>query len=285
MQSIADSTDALSSQRTILPRNRNHGCDRRCLPSRQAGSHIRLSISIVAVAVLAACGQPHNRPPGGTNAAVAVRAFPAFPGSTWDGDITSEEADGQIIWLISWTAPSPESDVRDFFMRTVGQFGWKLGAGRSEHELWLDREDPTLRGYIRFGAQGVDKAGTSVTLGIRDPRRRENGCLRALPWLPRYPGAVVRSCDLVHIPGARSLSVLAATGDDVAVADQTLSRAFLVGGWTSRPAVIGGQVFREHSGDRATARVIWGADPTGHLQTGFMISVDLPETSLRELPQ
>ena len=115
-----------------------------------------------------------------------------------------------------------------------------------------------------------------MTLGIRDPRRRQNGCLKAVPWLPIYPGDEVRSCDLVHIPGARSLSVLAATPDDVELAHRTLGHALLLAGWTSEAPVMGVLVFRHKSGARETARVIWGPDPTGHLPTAFMLSIDLP---------
>jgi len=183
------------------------------------------------------------------------------------------------------TAPSPESEVRRFIMRTLGQFGWQFGPGNSTHELRLQREDIGLRGFLRLGQPEFGKAGTGVTLGIRDPRRRQNGCLKALPWLPIYPGAEVRSCDLVHIPGARSLSVLAATSDDVELANQTLGRALLAAGLTSQPPVIGTLVFRHQSGAREMVRVIWGPDPTGHLPTAFMLSIDLPEAALTELPQ
>lgn len=49
--------------------------------------------------------------------------------------------------------------------------------------------------------------------------------------------------------------------------------------------MLGVLVFRKHSGARETARVIWGPDPVGRLQTAFMLSIDLPETALTELPQ
>jgi len=148
-----------------------------------------------------------------------VRGFPSIPGATWDGDVTTQEGDGQLTWVVSWTAPSPESAVRRFFMRTLGQVGWQFGSGSSAHELRLQREDSKLRGLLRFGQPEFGKSGTGVTLGIRDPRQRQNGCLKAVAWLPIYSGAEVRSCDLVHIPGARSLSVPAATADDVELAD------------------------------------------------------------------
>jgi len=247
--------------------------------------HLQWRRSIVVVALLAACGAPHSHSESSSNAAAVVRGFPSIPGATWDGDITTQEADGQVTWVVSWTAPSPESGVRPFFMRTVGQFGWQFGPGNSVHELRLRRDDLQLRGYLRFGQPEFGKAGTGVTLGIRDPRRRKNGCLKALPWLPIYPGAEVRSCDLVHIPGARSLSVLAATTDDLELADQMLGRALLSAGWTREPPVVGVLVFRHMSGARETARVIWGPDPTGHLPTAFMLSIDLPEAALSELPQ
>ena len=169
--------------------------------------------------LLAACGAPHSRPESSSNAAAPVRGFPSIPGATWDGDVTTQEGDGQLTWVVSWTAPSPESAVRRFFMRTLGQVGWQFGSGSSAHELRLQREDSKLRGLLRFGQPEFGKSGTGVTLGIRDPRQRQNGCLKAVAWLPIYSGAEVRSCDLVHIPGARSLSVPAATADDVELAD------------------------------------------------------------------
>src|SRR5262249_18246097 len=49
--------------------------------------------------------------------------------------------------------------------------------------------------------------------------------------------------------------------------------------------IVGVLVFRHQSGERETARVIWGPDPTGHLPTAFMVSIDLPEAALSELPQ
>ncbi len=241
--------------------------------------------SIVVVALLAACGAPNSRPESGPIAAAAVRGFPTVPGATWDGDITTQEGDGQLTWVVSWTAPLAESKVRQFFVRTLGQVGWQFSQGKNAHELRLRREDVKLRGYLRCGQPEYGEAGTGVTRGIRDPRPRKNGCLKALPWLPSYPGAEVRSCDLVHVPGARSLSVLAATRDDVVLADQTLGRALLSVGWTSEPAVMGVLVFRHQSGALETARGIWGPDPTGHLPTAFMLSVDLPEAALSELPQ
>src|SRR5262249_10275496 len=156
------------------------------------------------------------------------------------------------------------------FMRKLGQFGWQFGPGNSVHELRLRRDDIQLRGYLRFGQPEFGKAGTGLTLGIRDPRRRQNGCLKALPWLPIYPGAEVRSCDLVLIPAARLMSGLAATTDDVELADQMLGRALLSAGWTSEQPVMGVLVFRHMSGASETARVIWGPAPTGHLPRAFM---------------
>ncbi len=124
-----------------------------------------------------------------------------------------------------------------------------------------DRVTPhvNLRGHLRFGQPEFGETGTGVTLAIRDPRPRQNRCQKALPWLPVSPGAEVRWCDLVHVPGAHSLSVLAATRDDAALADQSLSQALLSADWTSEPPVLGVLVFRKHSGARETARVIWGS--------------------------
>jgi len=251
----------------------------------ESGIYVRWRSSIVVVALLMACGSPHNGPESAAKAAAAVRGFPTVPGANWDGDITTQEGDGQRTWIVSWTAPLAEAEVRRFFGRTLGQFGWQWGQGDSVHELKLRREDLELRGYLRFGQPEIGKAGTGVTLGIRDPRPRKNRCLTALPWLPSYPGAEVRSCDLVHIPGARSLSILAATRDDAVLADHTLGLALLSAGWTNEPPILGVLVFRHPSAANETARVIWGPDPAGYLPTAFMLSIDLPETALTELPQ
>ncbi len=48
--------------------------------------------------------------------------------------------------------------------------------------------------------------------------------------------------------------------------------------------IAGVLVFRRASGPGETARVIWGPDPGGSLLTGFMLSIDLPESALSELP-
>ena len=175
----------------------------------ESRTYLRWRSSVVVVALVVACGAPHSRPESGPTAAAVVRGFPTVPGATWDGDITTQEGDGQRTWVVSWTAPAAESEVRQFFVRTLGQAGWQWGKTGSAHELTLRREDLMLRGYLRFGQPEFGEAGTGVTLGIRDPRPRQNRCLTALPWLPSYPGAEVRSCDLVHVPGARSLSILA----------------------------------------------------------------------------
>ncbi len=185
---------------------------------------------------------------------------------------------------MSWTARSAESRVRDFYTSTLGQSGWQLGAATSSHELTLWHDKPKLRGYLRFRKREAGVAGTDVTLGVRDPRPRPLGCLGALPWLPVYPGAQVRGCDLVHIPGSRSLSVLFATGDDFDIAQRTLSHSFQSAGWTSEPGILDVLVF-SHTGPSNTARVIWGPDPHWLLSTGFMLSIDLPEGALSELHQ
>ena len=77
--------------------------------------------------LLAACGAPNNHAESSSNPAAAVLGFPTIPGATWDGDITTQEGDGQRIWVVSWTAPSPEFGVRRFFVRTLDQFGWRPG--------------------------------------------------------------------------------------------------------------------------------------------------------------
>ncbi len=256
------------------------------VPPWPSSSPSRLWLSLVAVVgLLVACGASNNPPASGPSAAAVVRGFPTFPGASWDGDITTQEADGQLTWLVSWTAQPAESEVRRFFMGTLGGFGWEVSQAGSVHELTLRRADLLLRGYLRFGQPELGKMGTGVTLGIRDPRPRKNDCLTALPWLPAYPGAEVRLCSLVHTPGTRSFSVLAATSDDTALADRILGRVFLAAGWTTEPPVLGVLVFRQQNGARVTARVIWGPDPLGLRPTAFMLSIDLPEASLSELPQ
>lgn len=256
-----------------------------CLLMIASGTHVPWRGFIVVIALLVACGAHHNRSESNPSVAAAVRGFPTIPGATWDGDITTQEGDGQQTWIVSWTAPAAEYKVQQFFMRSLGQFGWQWSHNDSAHELKLRREDLELRGYLRFGQPEFGEAGTGVTLGIRDARPRKNGCPTALPSLPSYPGAEVRTCDLVHVLGARSLSILVATRDDAVLADRTVGRAFLSAGWTSEHGILGVLEFRHESGGHEIARVIWGPDPAGSLVTGFMISIDLPEAALSELPQ
>jgi len=245
---------------------------------------MRVAIAILISALLVACGAPSAHAVQSGGAATAARSFPVFPGAAWEGDITSQEADGQLIWIVSWTAPSAKSRVSHFYTSTLGQSGWQFRGGDSSHELAPWHDNPRLRGYLRFRKRQTGLAGTEVTLGVRDPRPLPLGCLKALPWLPIYPGARVRSCDLVHIPGSRSLSVLLATRDDFEVSHQTLTHAFQSAGWTSEPGILDVLVFSQ-TGPTYTARVIWGPDPDGLLSTGFMLSIDLPEGALSELPQ
>src|SRR5262249_42659481 len=109
----------------------------------------RRSYVVMVVALLAACGAPRNPHASGLSAAAVVRGFPTFPRATWDGDITTQEADGQLTWVVSWTAPSAESEVRRFFLRTVGGFGWLISGASSPDELTLRHADLQLRGYLR----------------------------------------------------------------------------------------------------------------------------------------
>src|SRR5215472_8205473 len=117
------------------------------------------SYVVMAVALLAACGAPRNPHANGLSAAAVVRGFPTFPRATWDGDITTQEADGQLTWVVSWTAPRAGSEVRHFFLHTLGGFGWQVGQGGSAHELMLRLADPQVRGYLRFGQPELGKAG------------------------------------------------------------------------------------------------------------------------------
>jgi hypothetical protein len=248
------------------------------------------TLAIALVALVTGCGAATRAGvPNSSDSAGAIRGFPTFPGAAWQGDVTAEEADGQLIWVVSWTAPAAEPDVRRHFLsgpghRSLIRSGWQVGPGASPHELALRRGVDRLRGYLRLRAADLGQTGTAVTLGIRDPWRRPNTCLNALPWLPRYPGARVRGCDLVHVPGGRSLAVLMATDDPVDVARRNLDRALRSAGWTSDATIVGVLVFRRASGPGETARVIWGPDPGGSLSTGFMLSIDLPEAALSELP-
>ncbi len=246
-------------------------------------------LGMVALTISFACGAAQAGVPIGSNSAGAVRGFPTFPGAEWEGDVTAEEADGQLVWVMSWTARAAEPEVRRYFLigsglRSLGRSGWQVRPGATPHELALRRGEGGLRGYLRLRAADLGQTGTAVTLGIRDPRRRPNTCLSALPWLPSYPGARVRGCDAVHVPGARSLSVLMATNDPLDVARRNLDRALRSAGWTSDVTILGVLVFRRATGPDETARVIWGPDPGGSLSTGFMLSIDLPEAALSELP-
>jgi hypothetical protein len=156
-----------------------------------------VTIAILISSFLVACGAPSTRAARAGGAATAVRSFPTFPGATWEGDVTSQETDDQLIWIVSWTARSAESRVRDFYISTLGQSGWQFGAGKSSNELDLWHDNPKLRGYLRFRKREAGVAGTDVTLGGRDPRPRPVGCLKALPWaadLSGGPGTRLRPC-------------------------------------------------------------------------------------------
>ena len=132
----------------------------------KSGTDLPWWSSVLVVAFLVACGAPHNPCASSPSAAAVVRGFPTFPGATWDGDITSQYADGQLTWLVSWTAPAAEFQVRRFFMHTLAEFGWQASQGESSHELTLRRTDLQVRGYLRFGEPELGEAGTGLTLGI-----------------------------------------------------------------------------------------------------------------------
>jgi hypothetical protein len=215
--------------------------------------------------------------------AAVVRGFPTYPGASWNGDLTGQEADGQTIWLIGWTAPADEKSVQRFFMATLAHLNWDVVTGDDRHQVSLrHRVAPPLRGYLRFGPPEFGERGTGVTLGLRDPDRRHLDCAEAVAGLPIYPGATVRECDLTHTPGHVNFSLFLASSDASSFVWQSYTRLLVDAGWHSSGAIPGAQLMSDATG--RTARLILGPDIAEQLETGMMLSVDLPKGSLTELP-
>src|SRR5262249_8363891 len=140
--------------------------------------------------------------------AAVVRGFPTYPGASWNGDLVGKEADGQMIWLVGWTAHADERSVQRFFMGTLAHLDWDVATGNEGPQFRLGlRGDPPLRGFLRFGSPEFGERGTGVTLGLRDPITRHLDCAEAIAGLPIYPGAAVRECDLTHTPGHVNFSL------------------------------------------------------------------------------
>jgi hypothetical protein len=153
-----------------------------------------LTALLAAVVLIAACGAPHARLVRGGDVAAAVRGFPTFPVAVWEGDVTAQETDGQLIWIVSWTAPSEEATVSRFFASILGRSGWRFAPGHTSHELALRRNEPELRGYLRYRKADFREAGTSVTLGVRGPRARKRlpQCTAVAAPLPGVRGPRLR---------------------------------------------------------------------------------------------
>ncbi len=162
---------------------------------------------------LVAGGGAGRLPAGAASAPVAVvRGFPTYPGASWNGDLAGQEADGQMIWLVGWTAPADEKSVRRFFMANLAHLDWDVVTRDDRHQISLrHRGEPRLRGYLRFGPPEFGERGTGVTLGLRDPDTRHLDCAEAVAGLPIYPGVAVRECDLTHTPGHVNFSLFLAT--------------------------------------------------------------------------
>src|SRR5262249_31156487 len=128
---------------------------------------------------------PRKRPKRGSCRA----RLPDLPRCELGGDITTQEADGQLTWVVSWTAPLAESEVRRFSMRTLGRFGWQVGQASSAHELRLRREDLQLRGYLRFGQPEFGEAGGRGAARHPDPPPAQQRRPEAHPPLASLPRA------------------------------------------------------------------------------------------------
>lgn len=203
---------------------------------------------------------------GDSGAAAVVRAFPVYPGATWDGETTSQEADGQLVWVRSWTAPAGEIELRRFFLRHLAQLKWQV-VSHDLHQFSLRYMGVTpLRGYLRFGSPEWGKKGVGMTLGLRDPRQRQPACEAAVPGLPVYPRAAVRECELTRVPGGLSFSLFMASSDEPSAVGEVYSRML------------------EHSRWHGSTRLLLGPDIAGELATGLMVSIDLPEGALTDLP-
>ncbi len=234
--------------------------------------------SVKAPHTLTASGPRGGRLPAGAASAPAavVRGFPTYPGASWNGDLAGQEADGQMIWLVGWTAPADENSVQRFFMADLAHLDWDVVTGDDRHQISLrHRGEPPLRGYLRFGPPEFGERGTGVTLGLRDPGRRPLDCAEAVAGLPIYPGAAVRECDLTHTPGHVNFSLFLASPDASSFVWQRYTRLLVDAGWHGSGTVPGAQLMSDETG--RTARLILGPDIAGQLETGMMVSIDLPE--------
>lgn len=231
-----------------------------------------VAVGLVGISItLADCGAESRSggsaiASGDSGAAAVVRAFPVYPGATWDGETTSQEADGQLVWVRNWTAPAGEIELRRFFVSYLAQLNWHV-VSHDSHQLSLRYMGVTpLRGYLRFGSPEWGEKGIGVMLGLRDPRHRRPACDVAVPGLPVYPGAAVRECALTHIPGDLNFSLFLASPDKSSAVGEVYSRMLEDSRWHS------------------STRLHLGPDIAGELATGMMVSVDLPEGALTDLP-
>lgn len=213
-----------------------------------------------------------------------VSGFPTYPGASWDGDLVAQEADGHMVWLVSWTAPADEESVHRFFIASLSHLDWVVvGPSDERHQISLRHQGrPPLRGYLRFGPPEYGERGTGVTLGLRDPKTRRVDCAEAVAGVPMYPGATVRECDLTHTPGHVNFSLFLGISEAPSVVWPSYTRLLVDAGWHSGGAIAGAQLMSDAAG--RTTRLILGPDIAGQLETGMMVSVDLPEESLAELP-
>lgn len=76
----------------------------------------------------------------------------------------------------------------------------------------------------------------------------------------------VRECELTHVPGDLSFSLFLASPDESSAVGEVYSRML------------------EHSRWHGLTRLVLGPDIAGELATGLMVSVDLPEGTLTDLP-
>lgn len=228
---------------------------------------------------LVASGGPGRWPAAGgapSPPAAVVRGFPTYPGASWSGDLVVQQADGQMIWLVGWTAPADEKSVQRFFMAALAHLDWDVATRNERQQISLrHRGEPPLRGYLRFGPPEFGERGTGVSLGLRDPETRHLDCAEAVAGLPIYPGAAVRECDLTHTPGHVNFSLFLATTEASSVVWRSYTKLLVAAGWHSSGTIAGAHLMSDATG--RTARLILGPDIAGQLETGMMVSIDLPE--------